>query len=331
MPAVKVLVLEPPFVSNVGWWRLYRPLQAVKKLFPGTFEFKFKRKDLDYFDAWDADIIITSRPGAGKKPDEQAAVNEFVRLAKRTSGAAFIVDMDDNVLEIPKGHSLYVEYQNRKRRKGIEECLGMANGFWFSTPAFLESISRQGLVVPNAVLPTELPDSPSPENGWAAWRGHSIQQHDLLLEGVKIWPEIRDKAKAWLWMGYYPPIQHGGNSEELPYIDDPERYMDTLRKTPLNVLWKPMIDCRFNEHKSNIALIEATMAGGYCLTNFAGRPMWEKASKKWIPYKAGVVLWEKARQDIADNYNLIDAAIARANHMASLVPHLFPQQNVATE
>lgn len=325
MAKINVLVLEPPKVSNVGWWRLWRPLQVVRHMFPDVFSFTFKRKDLDYYDAFNYDIIITARPGSGPTAAEQAAINDFVAMAKKTSGAVFIVDMDDNILDVPKGHQLHTEYAKKDRRKAAEECLALADAFWFSTPLFLETISQKGVVMPNAIFPEEMPKEPSKDNGIAAWRGHLIQVHDLMTEGLKVWPDIRDKAAHWFWMGYYPPLDHGENSQELPYVADPAAYMELLRKTPLNVLWKPMIDCNFNRHKSSIAMIEATMAGGYCLTNFAGLPEWESASDKWLPYKDGVKLWEQARENIIDNYNLIKTAQMRAQHMASLVPHLVGQ------
>lgn len=326
---IKVLVLEPPLVSNVGWWRLWRPLGVIKAAFPQLFQFTFKRKDLDYFDAWNYDIVITARPGSGKTPAEQTAVNQFVEEAKKAGGAKFIVDIDDFVFGIPKGHPLYTEYQKKDRVKAMEECMSLADAFWYSTPAFLETIDKGGQVMPNAIFPEELPKEPTSDKGIAAWRGHSIQIHDLMGAGADVWPEIRDKAQVWFWMGYYPPLKHTETSTELPYVSDPAAYMELIRKTPLNVLWKPMIDCTFNLHKSNIAMIEATMAGGYCLTNFAGRPEWENTSATWLPYKDGVKLWEQARQDIIDNYNLGKWAIARAEHMVSLVPHLLPQKETA--
>ena len=55
--------------SNTGWWRLWRPLKVVRQMYGHLFAFEFKRKDLTYQDAWDADVIILARPGGTKTPE----------------------------------------------------------------------------------------------------------------------------------------------------------------------------------------------------------------------------------------------------------------------
>ena len=322
---IKVLVLERPLASNTGWWRLYRPLQVIRKVYGGLFQFEFKLRDLTYADAWNADIVIQSRPGGGETPDDQARLNEFVRMAKGM-GAKFIVDMDDQVLLVPKGHALHSEYTKPGRVKVIEECLSLADQCWFSTPAFLQTVDQKGLVMPNAVLPQELPAEPTPDAGIAAWRGHSIQMHDLATQGAEDWPAIRGAFSKWLWLGYMPPLPGAEDGEELPYISMPDKYFALLQKTPINALWKPMQNNSFNLHKSNIAWIEATLSGGYCLTNFAGDDLWLNASAKPLPHKDAVKLWERSREEIEQHYNLIYWGQRRAEAIASLVPHLIPQK-----
>ena len=242
-------------------------------------------------------------------------------------GARFIVDMDDNILMPPPGHALHAEYTKPARRKCIEDCLALADNMWFSTPAFLDTINSQGKVMPNAILPNELPKEPTPDRMIGAWRGHSIQMHDIATQGSQDWEKVKAGAQEWLWIGYMPPLPRAEFGIELPFIEMPDQYMALLQQTPINALWKPMQENPFNDHKSNIAWIEAAIAGGYCLTNYAGRPGWEYATKHWLTHDDGVKLWEKSCEVIAQDYNLIHWGQKRAESIAALVPHLIPSQH----
>lgn len=315
---INVHVLEPPVLSNVAYWRLWQPLQIIKLMYPGVFRFTWKRKELDFSDAWNADIVITARPGA--KPD----INEYLEKA-RLNGAKVIVDVDDHVLNLPKFHDLYHDYKvgAQAHKRAVKTCEN-ANFFWFSTPKFLETYSSNGIVVPNAILPEFLPDEPAPDRGLWAWRGRSIQVHDLIYAGQQWYNKIKKKPKQWMFLGWLPPLDHAENADSAPYVDDPQKYIELIRKSGFNGMWKPMIECDFNDHKSNIAWIEATMSGGVCLTNYAGRPGWELATGNFPTYKEAVKLWEKSREEIVKNYNLIETAKIRAQSMLSLCSHLLP-------
>lgn len=329
---INILVLEYPILSNIAYWRLFGPLGLMVKIFPGVFDIRFARKDLDYSDIFWADVVIMARPGSGKK-GEQQTINEFVKKWKQSARFApryFIVDIDDDILHLPDVHALAGDFKDKARRKATEDCLGMADLFWFSTEAFLKTYHSGGLVVKNAILQSELPEEPSPDTGHWAWRGQSIQVHDLWRKGRHEWMKIRDKAKGWTFIGYYPPLDHGENSKFLPALDDPETYFAMLPNLKLNGIWKPMMDCGFNDHKSNIALIEATIAGGCCLTNYAGMPGWENATATFPTYKEGVALWEKAREDIEENYNLIFETRKRAESILRMFPQFTIKQNAST-
>ena len=107
-----------------------------------------------------------------------------------------------------------------------------------------------------------------------------------------------------------------------------DRYMQsfTLPENRLNVIWKPLLVHPFNDHKSNINWLGATMAGGYTITNYAGRPGWEYASAEILPYSDACDLWAASKENIIENYNLIKTAQMRAQTIARLVPHLIPDE-----
>lgn len=315
---INVHILEPPKLSNVAYWRLWEPLRVIKAMYPGVFRFTFKRERLDFADAWNADLVITARPGM--KPD----INEYLQKAQ-ANGAQVIVDTDDHILGLPRFHDLYHDYKpGAPAYKRAEKTLQLANQHWFSTPKFLETYSKAGLVVPNAVLPDYLPDTPAPDNGIWAWRGRSIQVHDLIYAGQKWYDEIKDKPKKWLFLGWLPPLSHEETAETLAYVDDTQKYIQLIRQTRLNGIWKPMVKCDFNDHKSNVSWLEAAISGGVCLTNYAGKPEWKNSTAKFPTHKEGIKLWEKSKAEILENYNLVKTAQARAQNMLHLCSHLLP-------
>lgn len=325
---IKVLVLEYPMISNTGYWRIYRPLDVMRGLYPGMFSLTFKREKMTYSDIMEHDIIITRRPAA----TDGATHVQFLRLC-REENRPVIFDEDDYVLNCPDTHELWGTYRQKEVRQNYVDALKCASAAWFSTPAFLELIP-EGEVVPNAILPEELPNEPAPDAGIFCWRGKSIQSHDLIYGGWDWYEANKHRVKKWLFLGWKPPLRHHtpdpahpetDNTEFIPEEPNTSRYIQSLRMNKVNVLWKPMMEHPFNTHKSNIAEIEVTMTGGYCITPFAGRGVWQYSSKEILPYRDACDLWAASKQNIIENYNLIKTAQQRAESIARLVPHLIPQ------
>ena len=176
-----------------------------------------------------------------------------------------------------------------------------------------------------------------------------------MIEGAKTFEKIYDACDYFAWIGYMPPLdlcwRYGVHFPEdqaareklytakkklskapivlYPPIPNPADYMRILSLEKFNVVWKPLIDHDFNRAKSNIAYIEATIGGGYCLTNFAGSDQWEYASDKWLSYDAACELWAKAKQDILTNYNLWDIARMRAATIFNLLGLQVPTKQTA--
>jgi hypothetical protein len=79
------------------------------------------------------------------------------------------------------------------------------------------------------------------------------------------------------------------------------------------------VPCLFNDAKSNIAWIEATVSGGICLTNYAGKTAWENAVSEMPTYDEAVVIWEKSKERILKDFNLIEGAKLRAASIERLL------------
>jgi hypothetical protein len=309
----------------VGYWRLFRPLEVMRRLYPGVFFLTYKIKELTYADLIEHDMVIARRPTSNP---EQAAVLLKTLKKARELGRPVVFDEDDHVLACPDTHELYPVYSKKEVRQDYVTALQMASAFWFSTPAFLTTISQHGEVIPNAILPEDIRPEPAPDMGLFGWQGKSIQAHDLLLAG-RDWYEKNKHSpliKNWVFFGWKPPLEHLDNVTVIPPIGDVDIYMASFTAQPINGMWKPLIDCAFNDHKSNINFLGATMAGGYCITNYAGRPGWEFASAELLPYDDACELWAKAREYVIEKHNLYNTARQRAQSIFRLLPGFFPEQ-----
>lgn len=354
MAAIKILALESEMIDAVGYWRVYQPFQAMRALFPGVFDVTYKREKLTYADIASHDIVFMTRP-------DDAKMIEFLQNFKLHSvGGKVIIDCDDDYFNLPISHSMSAGFQksHQSRLKVTEQAWNIADCVWFSTDFLTNKYGpklRQAHTMPNAVFPDLLPDAPAPDRRRIAWRGHSIQNHDLMIEGQKTFGQIYDKCNYFAWIGYMPPLDlcsrygvhypmNREGREKLfeaktkigkapivlyPTIPNPADYIRQLSIEKFNVVWKPLIDHDFNRAKSNIAYIEATISGGYCLTNFAGSEQWENASDKWLSYDDACELWAKAKADILDNYNLWNTARMRAATIFNLLGLQVPTKQAA--
>lgn len=331
---IKILVLYPPQLDNVGYWRLFRPLDIMRKLYPGVFDITYKSKDLTFGDIVTHDVIITRRP-SGQSAGYHV---ELLQMARQPGiEKPVIFDEDDAVMMLPDTHDLYHEFSGEAIRKQYVESLKCASMYWFSTPAFMESIPTilgeapkvPGFVIPNAVFPSDLPDEPAPDMGLFGWQGKAIQAHDV-IDGWDWYEENKGNPviKQWAFFGWKPSLRHLENASgpPIPYMPNVYSFVESFKKNPklgmygINAMWKPLTPCQFNGHKSNINYLVASIGGGYCITNYAGRPGWEFASSEVLPYADACDLWRAAKEDIISRYNILETARMRAESILSLVP-----------
>lgn len=339
---IKVLCIEARQLTPVGYWRVFKPFETINRLFPGVFQFDFKSKDLDYADISGADVVFMTRP-------HKAETFEWIREAKQTKGIPFILDMDDDLLDVPREHPLFPDL--KKRRKILENHMKIADLLWYSTDFLLKKYGK-GVHIPNAIDTALLPVEPAPDAKRVMWRGNSIQMHDLWGAGMQMFDEIQDYANQFGFIGFLPPFfdyanpihEHDGGPImsydpiatkgrtsctviRYPVIDNTSMYLQQLKFDRWNYIWKPLIDHDFNRAKSNISMMDAAISGGVCLTNFAGQPQWENATGKILPYDAACDLWAKSCADIRLNYDITTAANIRASWLIKLAgrENLFAQ------
>lgn len=305
---IKALIVEPTSLAPVNYWRLYRPLQIMRQMHTGikngfTWDVKDKVQEGDLM-AYD--WLIMARPS--KAPEM-----ELIATAKKC-GLKVAVDYDDDLLNIPAMHPAFGTFYDEARQKVIKSAAAVADVLWCSTESIAQTFGREDAwVIPNAILPSDLPTEPAPNNRIAAWRGREQQYIDATLQmwASGWYDKIKDIPDKWLWMGWMPVPTVTPKSVFLKY-DNILKYMDFLKGSGINIMWKPLYDCRFNDGKSNIAWLEATMAGGVCVTNYAGKPGWEYCLPDF-DFDTNVLKrkWKMSRDVIYDNYNLYKLAELR--------------------
>ena len=301
---INILIIENPIAHSVNWWRFLRPLGEMQKQFPGRYNIRMTRK-LDAADLFFTDVFILSRPN-----DPETLT--LVKRIKDTGRSKIIMDIDDAITNVPAHHKDAAYFNNRA---GIaREIMALTDYFWTSTEQLIYECDAfgRGEVIPNAVHERDLPSEPAPDKGNWMWRGKDIQKEDVYLAGAEVYEQIKGKVTNWTFWGCLPSLNHLSNIRVLEYTEDVQQYFLQLKAAKFNGVWKPLVENQFNDAKSNIAWIEATMSGGVCLTNYAGKLSWECALSEFPEsYDFAVATWHLSCMAIEENYNLETTAKQR--------------------
>lgn len=296
---IRILAVDSLKTDGVSYWRCVRPLTELQRTHP-NIDVKFVGENVTDRELMAADLVIMYRP-------VRSASLKFIETCKSlVFNTKVIVDIDDNLWRIPPGHPNEIDYLTFA--ENMRSIYSMADGVWCSTPSlldFTDSRDGRGTVIPNAILEKDLPDSPSRYRGMACWRGSIAQFMDIYSdEADSAFRDNHDKYNIWYFWGYWPYNMRTEKTRYGGYRDTAE-YMSMLGTSGINVMWKPLADIEFNHAKSNIAWIEATMAGAICVTNFAGRPGWEWAIDKFTNNEDFIASqWAASREAIVKHYNL---------------------------
>jgi hypothetical protein len=316
---IRIISIDDKNADGVSWWRNLRPLTELQRTHDDV-QIEFLSDDVKLQKLMSADLIIMFRPIRPK------TLQFLENCKKELFNTKIILDIDDNLWRIPPGHPCeteYAEYGDTLRR-----IYALADGIWCSTDAimpFADALDGRGMVIPNAVLPSDLPDKPAPWLGRVCWRGSIAQFMDIYSEDAqKQFIDNQDKFNHWLMYGYYPANIRGHNvrgKSSVPVFE----YMESLKHLGINIMWKPLEDNQFNAAKSNIAWIEATISGGVCVTNFAGRPGWEMAIDKFTDNQDFVASqWAASKEWILKHYNLCTVNELRYLHILSVLGMKLP-------
>lgn len=295
---IRILVANgPETVNGVTWWRMYRPLHHLHKTYPDLEITYNTTGQLLPHHFIHTDVVIVWRP---------CLQNHLIaiQMAKQW-GCRVIVDHDDDLFNMPVGSPDFEYF--RQCKPFVVACLAMADQVWVSTPALASLYAHPNtVVIPNAVLPDDLPKEWAKNSGTIIWRGSAAHREDLEVGKVN-YPSILRAGRRMLFLGYAPTwaIIEGKNVDYEPPINIME-YFNWLRAQKPMAIWKPLVRNKFNDGKSNISWIEATCAGAVCITNYKDSPGWECAMREPSKYKDDyAAMVKKSISEIQKSYNLI--------------------------
>lgn len=320
---IRVIIANPPEeVNAVTWWRMYQPLRHLLSMHP-DIELVFNPGRLVPSDFIFADILFAYRPCNPEHAPIIAQAKEY--------GCKILLDYDDNFLQIPFGHATWKKFMNAAPH--VNQCIAMADEVWFSTESLKETYAKANqeylsqvrrtqpgmmsmlgtpsmTVVPNAVLPSDLPEYANGNTKFALWAGSDLHYLDLnYAHSTGQYSQILGNVNAFQWIGYMPDWGTvEGAKCRIDYMTDwvpTHNYFSYLRSLKPSIIWKPLAKNRFNRDKSNIAWLAATAAGGICLSNMAGEPTWEHCTKELPKFDEYYIhLWQKSAEEIKQHYNL---------------------------
>lgn len=312
---IKILVYDSGAFDGVSWWRNTLPLSILRAQYAEQIDFHYTPNPT-VSDILQADVVLMFRPTS----ENALKIAESVKKLQAQKPVYLLCDLDDDLWSLPHYHFAASGYRKHFRR--MREIYDLADLVWVSTEQLRYSIGDLGRAVkiPNSVLPNQLPDKPAPYKGIACWRGSTAQFTDVTAPFAAKWYKgWRDKYERWRFWGYWPSLEHGANVDFVDY-DEVLDFFSSLGSIGANIFWKPLEENKFNDAKSNIAWIEATMAGGVCVTNYAGREGWEYALSEFTTEPQAVEnAWRQSRDWVLEHYNLLNTNRLRFESIVRLI------------
>lgn len=296
MEKIKILILnEPENLNGVTWWRMYRPMQMLEEMYRDQVELIWNRGTILPIDIQRAHVAIAWRPST---PAQLGVIAHMHNV-----GLKIIVDHDDDILNVPTGSPSFGAYCDAGPT--IKHILSLSDLVWTSTEQIKESLGHKNTsVIPNAILPEDIPASPNPITKTILWRG-DFNQYEDVYASMDVYYRIARKCERFIWAGYMPTWEHPDNAEFFRW-SSLGNYFQAIQAIKPNFIWKPMRKkLPFNLGKSNIAKLEALVSGGVALTNFFDLPTWEHSFRE-ITWKQEDVhgAWESCRDQVLREFNL---------------------------
>lgn len=264
---MNILIVTPQPVDTTSWYRAWGVFPELvklgKKLGVDINLFSDKGKQFAWNDINQMDLIYMHRPYT-------LAHLKFAVYCKDMNKKIWM-DYDDDLTSIPEWMPFYETFMNQDTLNVVWKLISLADVLTVSTKALGERLRKESyVVVPNAYNDYLLsPDCKYSESNTVMWRGSDTHFMDLFSFTPQIREQYESFKEQWVWtyFGYNPwflPKHH-----HIPVMD-PVMYYKKIRELAPNVMFVPLVNNGFNQCKSNINWIEATMAGAVCLV-----PKWE--------------------------------------------------------
>ncbi len=268
----RILTDVPGATDGCQWYRGVGPISHLAKSNPdievpfGTY------REYTWGEIKAADILFMIRPCL----ESQLAT---IEMAKNV-GTKVWIDYDDDLFAVTADNPNHVFFANPGIERNIERALNISDAVSVSTKALqkkLQPMSKaQVRVIPNSIDPSSLRHRPtkSPQENIVMWRGTSTHLGDLMTFASEIKQVSRDYEKiVFAFVGYNPWFitqELGPRAIKFPPVEMLKFYEAICALRP-RISIVPLMDNDFNRSKSNIAALEASVAGSAILA-----PDWEE-------------------------------------------------------
>lgn len=266
--------------GGVGYYRIVKPAQELKKL--GYDVTVMGKEIMDYgktaVEMWsrlfiDYDIIII------KHIDDAQTASNLV-AASRQFHKPVVIDMDDNLLEVPTANPAYNEYaRGKEKRYYVQALIELADGLIVSTEPLKEqfsAINKSIDICPNFNDVEDWQFKPRrkhPKKTIIGYAGSITHNDDLALVVPaldRILTENRD-VKLQILGAFYPQAFYdfvkqfkGAYQKQIEVAGGTpawQGYPELLSQQNWDIGIAPLLDDVFNKGKSHIKWMEYAMYG----------------------------------------------------------------------
>lgn len=267
-----VMIFCPDEGDATSFYRGMGPLSLLKKM-RGDFSVMMNPPHVNWVNLSLVDLVFFQRPSTHYH-------FEIIRSVKKM-GVPLWIDFDDAEFHVPKGSPNFSAFNAPDRLQVMAEIVRAGDVVSVSTPFLknlLAPLNSNIQVIPNAWNDLLFPMHSTPKNMHpvVCWRGGASHREDLNLvaEGIielsRKYPQIK-----WIFLGENPWFTSFMDESTRLHVPQLEiiSYFRHLPELKPDVLIVPLVDNTFNRAKSNIAWLEATLAGAVSLG-----PTW---SEEW--------------------------------------------------
>jgi glycosyltransferase involved in cell wall biosynthesis len=262
----KISIVAPSPEDITSYYRVIRPYGEIVKNHPTEFEVNIDTK-IDTIKLFQTHIALFQRP-FNKQHLEQILTCKYLDIP-------VIVDLDDNLLEVPEGNPAHHYYCNKETLAMSKEIYKAADVITVTTPALRNSLLEYNSnieIIENAYDPVVFKPTEidwTKRNKIVLWRGggtHAIDLNTVLPQLAQITKERPD----WTFVFF------GGKDEFNDYVLKPLlgtknvvfiksqsmlKYAENMQQLKPSIMIVPLLQNNFNEAKSNIAWIEGNASG----------------------------------------------------------------------
>jgi glycosyltransferase involved in cell wall biosynthesis len=256
----------------------------------------------------------------------------FVQSAQK-KGAKFVLELDDDILNIPE----WMPSEEFKSSKwALKKALEMADEVWVSTQPLADEIKKpeKTRILPNLVdFNSFLKPTPPLTNPirilWMGSMWHEKDLEQLVEPTLRIIEEYGDKVQFLFW-GCLPTafadfhripgqnlaiLTQKNYGNRILFLEGIQFkfYFDRLVKVAPYIGLAPLYDCVFNDSKSNLKFLEYTMAGAATIaTNLLPYQCIENGVDGLLVEPYDSEGWYKAIKLLIDDHQYRDSLVNKA-------------------